>query len=272
MKFDVKNLSKKQQIAVLLGALAALVALFALTFAACSSSVMRAVDEKAGVSAETLQEETAVPPSASQAEAPQVSESAIDRGQNTESVSDKGKGGNDSAALRAEDAQKASEKDSQKPSNSASSKPKEKEKATSKPAASTPAPAATPAKLADTTPKTITVTIAIDCKTAYAKDPDAVEGLSSAGVILGAKKLTLPEGANVKQALEASGVRFNARGAYISGIGGLSEGDLGPKSGWLYSVNGTFPSASCVNYKLSAGDSVAWRYTCNQGEDVGSPR
>lgn len=121
-------------------------------------------------------------------------------------------------------------------------------------------------------PKTITVTIAIDCKTAYAKDPDAVSGLSDAGIILAAKQLSLSEGANVRQALEACGVRFTARGAYISGIGGLSEGDLGPQSGWVYSVNGVFPSVSCTAYRLNANDSIAWRYTCNQGVDVGSRR
>lgn len=120
--------------------------------------------------------------------------------------------------------------------------------------------------------KTITVTIAVDCKTAYAKDPAAVASLSKAGVILAAKQVTLPTDATVRQALDATGLRVssNSAGAYIYGIAGLSEFDLGPGSGWVYSVNGAFPSAACTAYRLKVGDSVAWRYTCNQGEDVGS--
>jgi hypothetical protein len=261
VKFDVKRLSKGQQIGVLLAALVVSVALFALTFAACSNSVMKAIDEEADVSVGASQETTAV----AAAEDPEtfvIATAVTDEEVKTTSKE------KEKTETQANEASKQDSSDLANAKKSTKSGSGAKDNQT---------PAATPAqssssKPAVSAPRTITVTIAIDARTAYAKDPEAVSGFSNAGVILSAKKITLPEGANVKQALEASGVRFNARGAYISGIGGLSEGDLGPKSGWLYSVNGTFPSVSCTNYQLKAGDSVAWRYTCNQGEDVGSPR
>jgi hypothetical protein len=80
----------------------------------------------------------------------------------------------------------------------------------------------------------------------------------------------VPPGATVKGALEASGISFDAALGYVSGINGLSEGDLGPGSGWVYSVNGKFPSVGSNKFKLKSGDSVQWRYTCNLGEDVGA--
>ncbi|MCL2525437.1 MAG: DUF4430 domain-containing protein [Coriobacteriia bacterium] len=133
----------------------------------------------------------------------------------------------------------------------------------------TPPPSSAPAQ---TVPRTITVSIEIEARTAFASDPAAVAGITSNGVILARRNLTLPEGATVRQALDASGVRVNARGAYIAGIGGLSEGDLGPQSGWMYSVNGSFPNASASAQRLSAGDAIAWRYTINNGADLGARR
>ncbi|QSF45765.1 DUF4430 domain-containing protein [Paenibacillus tianjinensis] len=57
---------------------------------------------------------------------------------------------------------------------------------------------------------------------------------------------------------------------YIRSIDGLGEGDRGPESGWMYSVNGEFPNYSAASYKLSNGDTVAWRYTVKNGDLGGS--
>lgn len=57
--------------------------------------------------------------------------------------------------------------------------------------------------------------------------------------------------------------------AYIEGIGNLYEFDCGELSGWLYKVNGSFPSYGCSRYKLNPGDKVEWVYTCDLGSDVG---
>ena len=48
---------------------------------------------------------------------------------------------------------------------------------------------------------------------------------------------------------------------YVSAIGGLSEFDKGPMSGWLYLVNGNKPNVGAGAYKLAAGDKVLWKYT-----------
>ena len=56
---------------------------------------------------------------------------------------------------------------------------------------------------------------------------------------------------------------------YIEGINNLYEFDAGNLSGWMYSVNGHFPQLSSSQYKLSAGDTVEFVYSCNIGVDVG---
>ena len=55
-------------------------------------------------------------------------------------------------------------------------------------------------------------------------------------------KVTMPKGATVKNLTDKmlinSNIPFTAKGNYITSINGLSEFDNGPKSGWMYSVNG----------------------------------
>ncbi len=48
---------------------------------------------------------------------------------------------------------------------------------------------------------------------------------------------------------------------YIQGIGGIFEKDYGGSSGWIYLVNGTFPSIDVSSYVLKNGDVVEWQYT-----------
>lgn len=56
---------------------------------------------------------------------------------------------------------------------------------------------------------------------------------------------------------------------YIEGIGNLYEFDCGEKSGWMFSVNGVFPSLGCSAYTVSAGDEIVFAYTCDLGADLG---
>lgn len=76
--------------------------------------------------------------------------------------------------------------------------------------------------------------------------------------------VTLAPGANVYDALLATGAGVNARGSvygtYVAAIDGLAEKDHGGMSGWVYAVNGVEPQTACSNYKLSDGDVVAWLY------------
>nr|WP_249435692.1 DUF4430 domain-containing protein [Paenibacillus sp. Marseille-Q4541] len=67
-------------------------------------------------------------------------------------------------------------------------------------------------------------------------------------------------------ALEYSGADEST---YVQAIDGLGEFDHGPLSGWMYEVNGQFPSVSAGVYELKDGDVLRWRYTTNLGEDLG---
>ncbi len=58
---------------------------------------------------------------------------------------------------------------------------------------------------------------------------------------------------------------------YIEGIYNLYEFDCGNLSGWMYSVNGSFPNFGCSKYVLKDGDVIEWVYTCDLGADVGNP-
>lgn len=59
---------------------------------------------------------------------------------------------------------------------------------------------------------------------------------------------------------------------YVKKIAGLAEFDHGPGSGWMYAVNGVYPSQTGAGtYLLRPGDVVEWRYTTNLGQDLGAP-
>jgi hypothetical protein len=116
--------------------------------------------------------------------------------------------------------------------------------------------------------KTMVCTISIDCESLVAKDPQIADAVSKNGIILSTKSVTVKEGATAYDVLKACGVSFVGK-TYISSVGGLSERDAGAKSGWLYSVNGKFPGVGITAYKVKNGDTVALRYTCNGGSDVG---
>jgi len=60
-------------------------------------------------------------------------------------------------------------------------------------------------------------------------------------------------------------------GSYVTGINGINAGADGPSSGWMYSVNGAYPSVSAAAVTLKNGDVVVWRYTTNMGKDIGAP-
>lgn len=113
----------------------------------------------------------------------------------------------------------------------------------------------------DPAPATITVSISIDSSRAHAYD-------SAWPSSMGSRTVTLSQGASVYDALCAMGVSIGGSSSYVSSINGLAEFSCGQGSGWMYSVNGVFPSKACGKYKLSGGESVRWVYTCNLGNDL----
>ena len=50
---------------------------------------------------------------------------------------------------------------------------------------------------------------------------------------------------------------------YVTGIGGLSTGDAGELSGWMFQVNGELASVGAPDYTLQDGDKLVWFYTAD---------
>lgn len=126
-------------------------------------------------------------------------------------------------------------------------------------------------------------TLSVSCSTALKNisklSPEKREIIPENGVIFAEKKVVFYEGESVFNVLSRE-MKQNKihmefentpvyQSAYIEGIANLYEFDCGELSGWMYSVNGSFPSYGCSRYKLKAGDRVEWIYTCDLGADIG---
>ena len=57
---------------------------------------------------------------------------------------------------------------------------------------------------------------------------------------------------------------------YVEGIHQLYEKDCGNMSGWMFSVNGTFPTEGSSSYTVKPDDSIIFAYTCDMGDDIGN--
>ncbi len=72
--------------------------------------------------------------------------------------------------------------------------------------------------------------------------------------------VTVEEGGSVYDALRATGAAISGSSTYVRSINGFAEFQAGPKSGWLYYVDGTKPDRSCGSYTLTGGESILWKY------------
>lgn len=120
----------------------------------------------------------------------------------------------------------------------------------------------------------ITVTVKIVCdKVIGHPDLKTSASLPPNGVIVNTKT-AVKKGATVFDALDAvcrdQNIRYtnkgNAANAYISGIGGLSEGECGRYSGWKYKLNGAVSSLACSRQKIQENDEIEWYYTTTYTE------
>ncbi|MFC0211551.1 DUF4430 domain-containing protein [Paenibacillus chartarius] len=97
------------------------------------------------------------------------------------------------------------------------------------------------------------------------------------GTILASTQVEIQDGDTVIDVLrritKAKKIQMETKGTgksvYVEGIANLYEFDHGGKSGWLYRVNGKFPSVSAGAYPISKGDKIEWLYTKDLGKDVG---
>ena len=98
------------------------------------------------------------------------------------------------------------------------------------------------------------------------------------GIIIPEAKYPISDGDTafsvLKEALDEKKLHFDyteisGSSVYVRGICNIYEYDCGDLSGWMYSVNGDFPTIAASEYTLHDGDSVRWLYTCDLGRDVG---
>ena len=77
-----------------------------------------------------------------------------------------------------------------------------------------------------------------------------------------------------RKVLAEQGYTYQAVGSYVKSItdaegNTLSERDLGPNSGWIYTVNGKMPSIYMNGYTLKEGDEVVVRFTDDYTKEDG---
>ncbi|MGI6485660.1 MAG: S-layer homology domain-containing protein [Tepidanaerobacteraceae bacterium] len=94
------------------------------------------------------------------------------------------------------------------------------------------------------------------------------------GTILPRVQVKLNKGDTVlsltERVLSAEGIDYKIRNGYIAGIDGQNEFDKGPGSGWMFSVNGKFPTLGVDSVVVKNGDLIEWFYTSNLGDDIGN--
>ena len=122
--------------------------------------------------------------------------------------------------------------------------------------------------------------ITITCNTALESgelSEAMLEILPENGVILESYEAKYEDGESVfdviARAVRENKIHMEYSGTksvpYIEGVANLYEFDCGSLSGWMYRVNGWFPSFGMGQYKVERGDSIELIYTCDLGKDVG---
>lgn len=100
---------------------------------------------------------------------------------------------------------------------------------------------------------------------------------NSSSYFISPQKVEMKEGQSVMDVLSDycrnNGIQVGIRGGtYVAGINNLYEFAKGAESGWLYRVNGVFPSYGAAQYAVQVGDTIEWMYTEDMGKDVGAPQ
>ena len=130
-------------------------------------------------------------------------------------------------------------------------------------------------KVTQTTSSEINCSITIECKSILDNMDDLKKGhekyVPKNGIMLDNYKTTLKGKSTVydllKKACNDKGITYTAKdtmySVYIVGINNIDEKDCGKNSGWMYSVNGSYPNVSVDSKKLKDGDKVVFTYTCS---------
>lgn len=127
--------------------------------------------------------------------------------------------------------------------------------------------------LTPTQDKKITVTVFCSCKNAVIygiRNKDHYGSfIPESGILIDTAVNVAPDSTAmdaIKAACRQNGIEIDESRGYIKGIGGLYEKDCGGASGWLYSVNGSFPYTSSDKYVLKPNDRIELHYTVKNGD------
>lgn len=134
--------------------------------------------------------------------------------------------------------------------------------------------------------KKMTVTLSISARSILNNmdifNKNKIEVLPSDGVIYQTQRVEFYEGESVFDVLlretrkNKIHMEFNMtpiyNSNYVEGINNIYEFDCGELSGWMYKVNGWFPSYGSSRYELKDGDKIVWEYTCDLGRDIGGEK
>ena len=125
----------------------------------------------------------------------------------------------------------------------------------------------TPAQTADLS-RLVRISLTIDATRAYnnASLPQNIkDGLQNEGMLIKNAMLTLSEGKTVAETFSLLRTydivivsESGAAGTFVTSIQGLENGACGAASGWLFRVNGEFPSEGIDSIELHNGDKVEW--------------
>lgn len=135
-------------------------------------------------------------------------------------------------------------------------------------------PATTIATTTQSTTEKPYCVLTIECKEILNNMDDLKAGhenyVPANGYILSSYKVRYSNGDTaydiLKRGCEENNIKLTATttvyGTYVSGINNLDEFDCGKQSGWLYSVNSTFPRVSCSKQSVNPNDIIIFKYTC----------
>ena len=129
-----------------------------------------------------------------------------------------------------------------------------------------------PAQTADLS-RLVRISLTIDATRAYnnASLPQNIkDGLQNEGMLITNAMLTLSEGKTVSETFSLLRTydivivsESGAAGTFVTSIQGLENGACGAASGWLFRVNGEFPSEGIDSIELHNGDKVEWLFSCD---------
>lgn len=115
----------------------------------------------------------------------------------------------------------------------------------------------------------------VNQEAATAKVHISITGHKDVGIILADTAVNIDEGDTVidvlKRTAELNSIQLECSGikamAYVKGIGNTYEFDYGPKSGWIYRVNGEISNVGAGKYEVKDGDYIEWLYTVDLGRE-----